>query len=588
MGAILMMKWFALLLAVLTGGAAWAQQVPHPPQWGSVPTNAALAASPISQFPNGVWRDDHSAGRGAGNLFFVGTSGTCAAGGLANDGGACVNSAGGNSWRARPADGALHTLQFDGIDAGGSTDTSAALARFCAALNSGPYRRGIVDPGTYKLAASINCTQTRDLSIAWAPGARFYADAALSTNALYITGTPGPTANSYNLDLYQPYINMSEATCPGGVCAFQATTAIYTDLQLRTTLHQPRLIGGVSYTNASATNGWTPTRTVSAEIFGGAISGFAGGGIYASGDLVANSPPPLYNLTVLGTRFSHNGAGVECKFLINTCNVSGGIFYYNQLDIGCFWAGAPDIEPPCRNLIATGNSHKFTRNYFWSVPGGTSAVITGNIARDLGYNDQPVSPNTCGAAPNGNAAGLFDDGAQGIVFTGNKVQYVDCAPIAGVPAVSVRSTTFNGGASVYGGGGIAASGNQFTLMSIGLYEHTVGGNTILPSAFRAQQMDQVPSPVTGLAGNSKAGTVMSWTEATTGLTSNTMGGFPSGVIEGSRTVAALAAAYPCTATLRGVTSTVSDAAAPAWHTALTGGGAVVSPVYCDGAGWKAY
>ena len=54
-----------------------------------------------------------------------------------------------------------------------------------------------------------------------------------------------------------------------------------------------------------------------------------------------------------------------------------------------------------------------------------------------------------------------------------------------------------------------------------------------------------------------------------------------------RTVAQLAAAHPC-ATSAGSISMVSDALAPAWHAAVVGGGAVLTPVYCNGANWVAY
>lgn len=74
--------------------------------WGAVPhvsTNAALIGKTTTAYPAGVWRDDFAAGNGAPPLFFLPQNGTCAASGLVNDGGRCVNASGGNSWVSKPA-----------------------------------------------------------------------------------------------------------------------------------------------------------------------------------------------------------------------------------------------------------------------------------------------------------------------------------------------------------------------------------------------------------------------------------------------------------------------------------------------------
>lgn len=52
------------------------------------------------------------------------------------------------------------------------------------------------------------------------------------------------------------------------------------------------------------------------------------------------------------------------------------------------------------------------------------------------------------------------------------------------------------------------------------------------------------------------------------------------------TVAQLVAAAPAAAALKGARAVVSDATAPTFLGTLTGGGAVVCPVFCDGAAWK--
>lgn len=54
------------------------------------------------------------------------------------------------------------------------------------------------------------------------------------------------------------------------------------------------------------------------------------------------------------------------------------------------------------------------------------------------------------------------------------------------------------------------------------------------------------------------------------------------------TVAGLAAAHPCNAGAEGSMAYVTDATAPTYNGALTGGGAVKVPVFCDGANWTAH
>lgn len=71
--------------------------------------------------------------------------------------------------------------------------------------------------------------------------------------------------------------------------------------------------------------------------------------------------------------------------------------------------------------------------------------------------------------------------------------------------------------------------------------------------------------------------------ANTGATNNYLGRFGAGVIQhATTTVAALIAAATAGA---GARSIVSDALAPVFGTAVTGGGAVVVPVYSDGTSW---
>jgi len=63
--------------------------------------------------------------------------------------------------------------------------------------------------------------------------------------------------------------------------------------------------------------------------------------------------------------------------------------------------------------------------------------------------------------------------------------------------------------------------------------------------------------------------------------------FNGGLTLGMSTVAGLSA-FPCNASTRGDMRAVSDATAPTYNGALTGGGAVVVPIFCNGTAWVSH
>lgn len=118
-----------------------------------VATNAALAAATTAQFPNGVWRDDISAGFGAPPLFFAPLTGTCAANSLTNDTGYCVDVSGGNSFKAVHPSSGVDARQY-GAD---PTGTVAATAAIQAAINRATLLKLPVKiiGGAYKIAGNL-------------------------------------------------------------------------------------------------------------------------------------------------------------------------------------------------------------------------------------------------------------------------------------------------------------------------------------------------------------------------------------------------------------------------------------------------
>ena len=107
----------------------------------SAPTiagNIALAASPNTAYPLGVWRIGYAVGDQAPPTFFVPQSGSCAFNGWESDGGTCTDAVRGNSWLARINPGGLDSRNF-GMASGNTApnNLTACRAAAAAALKTG-------------------------------------------------------------------------------------------------------------------------------------------------------------------------------------------------------------------------------------------------------------------------------------------------------------------------------------------------------------------------------------------------------------------------------------------------------------------
>jgi hypothetical protein len=122
-----------------------------------VATEAALVAIATAIFPNGVWRDDFSAGFGAPPLFYTPQTGTCAANGYISDGGSCANTTAGdgNSWIAHFYQNRADVREW-GCAFNNSTDISSCLQ---TAIRDGSEALGlqIVYPagGKYVISSTV-------------------------------------------------------------------------------------------------------------------------------------------------------------------------------------------------------------------------------------------------------------------------------------------------------------------------------------------------------------------------------------------------------------------------------------------------
>lgn len=164
LGRLLLAAAFLAFLAYTLCPPSWAQSHGGGGAPAPVATNAALAASPITSYPSGVWRTDYAAGNGAPPLFFTPQTGTCAANGLVNDGGSCVNGAGGNSWKsARLPGSTIDVKQYGAVCnafTANPTDDTAALQ---AAINANQNKTSINSVAT--LIIPGQCYTTSQLVI---------------------------------------------------------------------------------------------------------------------------------------------------------------------------------------------------------------------------------------------------------------------------------------------------------------------------------------------------------------------------------------------------------------------------------------
>lgn len=133
----------------------------------SCTTNAGCpAGSPVH--PQGVWRFDFAPGYGAPPMLFLPQVGTCAANSMANDGGSCVNSANGNSWKAQAPEIDPREFGASALVADNSAAINAAVT-YAASLTGDGFSGGTVRihaPAGWTICAPI----------VWQPGVSFFLD----------------------------------------------------------------------------------------------------------------------------------------------------------------------------------------------------------------------------------------------------------------------------------------------------------------------------------------------------------------------------------------------------------------------------
>lgn len=317
------------------------------------------------------------------------------------------------------------------------------------------------------------------------------------------------TAGVHTLDIYNPNIDMSGATCNSACTANTGTTAIEVQGQKRATIYAPQLYGGISYSNANANDGITCTKVNACQVVGGVIGGFANGGMYVSGDLLTNNPKG-YTVQVSGTLFEHNSSAIEAKFSLDDLVVTGAKFRYNHIAVGTYAAGT---EPPARHITATGNSHKFTQYNDYQIASTTKGVVADNTMEDIGYDET-------GANPIASASFINDNGATGLTLSNNIMRMKDLSSVGTtITCILAQGVTYN--SVLYTGGGLNGAGNTCDNANYGFYEGSgVASSTLIDEKFAI---------AANFATVTNAATVVDYYDANN-LFTHTVGGVPQGFI----------------------------------------------------------
>lgn len=370
----------------------------------------------------------------------------------------------------------LYLTEFAGVDPTGTQSSVMGTVNAFKALNARGGGTLIVPKGTYLIDTTIDCSstcaQTSNWAIQFEDGASIVAAPALTTSALKIWDG---AAGAHTLDIYNANVDMSGATCNADCTRTTGTTAVEVQGQKRVAFYGPQLYGGTSYVNSNANNGITCTKVNTCQVVGGTIGGFANGGMYVSGDLLAHNPTG-YKAQVSGVLFEHNSSGVEAKFSLDDLLLTGNRFRFNHIDVGTYTAGSNNSEPPARYIRATGNKHKFTQVNAYQIASSTKGVVAGNEMEDIAYDET-------GSNPYANAAFINDNGATGLTISNNTMRMKDWSGTGtSIVCILVHGAVYN--SVVYTGGGINGGGNTCEGARYGFYESAgVAASTLIDERF---------------------------------------------------------------------------------------------------------
>jgi hypothetical protein len=186
----------------------------------TVATNTALAAIATSSYSS-VIRLGFAAAGDAPPLVFVSQSGTCSSNSMVNDGGSCVDAAGGNSWKASSTSNGFNVRQFGATGDGATDDAAAIKAAVAVAIALGGGEIYLPSSSAcYKIGSSI-VMDLSAVSTRFQSRLRFLGD-GVSRSCIDATGLAG-AAISYigggatNSESYISFEQFRLAGISGGV-----------------------------------------------------------------------------------------------------------------------------------------------------------------------------------------------------------------------------------------------------------------------------------------------------------------------------------------------------------------------------------
>ena len=227
--------------------------------------------------------------------------------------------------------------------------------------------------------------------------------------------------------------------------------------------------------------------------------------------------------------------------------------------------------------------------------GGQHSIVTNNVVYDNnGY--LPNTPGFCGINARYSSPSVNADNS----YVGENVSYGPnqyagiCEQSASLSGIRYGVNQTVGNATT--GMTILSPTSESVFSTPATFENSltvgVAGTTVGSVAFKNATSGTITlQPTTGALG-----TVTATLPANTGTIAETnlaqtftaIQTFDTTIKLKGYTVAGLSAAHPCNAGAEGSMAYVTDATAPTYNGALTGGGAVKVPVFCDGANWTSH
>lgn len=240
-------------------------------------------------------------------------------------------------------------------------------------------------------------------------------------------------------------------------------------------------------------------------------------------------------------------------------------------------------------ILWTGVSCAQVWPYF--PPTGLAYSISSSVATLAGIDSVSTTGVGTTLLLKGGAGGATSGNAGGVQIQAGTAANGIPGALTMLAAAASGTTTHNGGGVTLGTGNgiVAGNGGPLSVSSGNAGTTGTGGQITIRSGLGGTTSGNSGSILieTGTVTSGTPGNVQLLVKESLGLTINSDGSvtISSSMGLGVVTVATLPT---CNTALKGRLYAVSDATAPLYNTALTGGGTVSVPVYCNGTAWTAH